>query len=522
MATNNPLVQTNNVVQATTNPQTNINNLQTQQPIQTLPVTTNQNNQIQSNEQYNVPTPVVYTGQQNQNSNMYQDVFNNYKSQYSYTPEYPQIVIDATNNNTLEGQFQSNYSNALNQIANSILNMRFSYNPNEDDLLRAASQYVTQNTFESMNSKGILNSSMTAERVAQVVGKLIPEYEKMARDEFDASFSRMLNTANLIFKMDDREFTYWQDARDQKWKEEEQAYQRKQDALKNAWTRVDELGYVDNDSSIILGVPVGTLSKDAREAKEAYERKIEEWNRQHEIETQTEKELLKLKQDMEKELYEYKSNIESKTDLLNYENKLKLQQQYNTSTSGSSSSSSKSNLSTYESVIQNAWGEKDVIQDTWSIKNGMNDRAYNYLAQQYAVGNLSAYDFSVLIAKYGIEPVAAITTNSKENTSNISTTSTSNKTEASTLTSNTIKEWLNALDGNKNSLKRLGIENGTQRSWEKTYINNLPDDAQRRGKEKDAVEEALRQIESGKYVFTTNQQLMYDLEAEKFGKLSKG
>ena len=453
MPTNNQIIpiNNNNTIQATTNPQSNLNKLQTntQQmqnpitiPIQIQPSVVN----AESQNQYNVPEPIEY--QRKQNTIPYQNTFNNYQTQYNYIPEYPQITIPTANINTIEGQYQSNYSNAINQIANSILNMRFSYNPNEDDLLKAASQYVTQNTFESMNSKGILNSSMTAERVAQVVGKLIPEYEKMAREEFDASFSRMMNVANLIMNMDEREFRYWQDARDQRWKEEEQEYQRKQDALKNAWQRVDELGYVDNNASIVLGVPVGTLSKDAREAKEEYERKIAEWNRQHEIETKTERELLQLKQSLEKELYnyksniemqnekalynyksnidtqkqkelyEYKSNVDSKNDLISYENKLKMQQKYGVSTTASGSiKSSKVSLSTYEGVIQNRWGEKDIMTDQYTIKQGSNDEAYNFLLNEYVAGNISDSDVSILLAKYNI-------TKPREKTQTISTTTT--------------------------------------------------------------------------------------------------
>ena len=45
-------------------------------------------------------------------------------------------------------------------------------------------------------------------------------------------------------------------------------YQKKQNELEDAWKRVDELDYVDTEASTILGVSVGTLSKDAREAKE--------------------------------------------------------------------------------------------------------------------------------------------------------------------------------------------------------------------------------------------------------------
>ena len=330
MPTTNQLIQNNNINRATSNPQVNVNNAQpintqlVQQPqIQTpqqgqqvntisaptnLQTVNNANNVQQvPQEQYNVPTPVEYQQPQTsmQNANV-QSVYNNYQSQYRNSVQFPDIDIPIDNANSLEGQFKSSYSDALNQLVSSVIKSYASYNydPNSDELLKQATKYTTQNTYESMNARGILNSSLTAERVTQVVGELIPQYEKMAREEFEASMSRLINVANLLGNMSDREFAYWQDARDQKWKEEERDYQRKLDALETAWKRVDELGYVDNDAAIVLGVQAGTLSKDAREAKETYERQIEEWNRQHEIEKQTEKELLQLKQQLEKDMYD--------------------------------------------------------------------------------------------------------------------------------------------------------------------------------------------------------------------------
>lgn len=538
MATTNQLLRNNNTTtQATSNVQANIN--QVQQPNQSLQTlstaqqttvqpTQVQNNQAQNAQTYNVPTPVAYQQQTNTNAAAYQNVMNNYQSQYSnYEYQYPTIKIPTADTNTIEGQYQSIYSSAINELANNILNMRFSYNPNEDDLLQQASQYVTQNTFESMNSKGILNSSMTAERVAQVVGNLIPEYEKMAREEFDASFTRLINTANLIMTMDDRAFSQWQDARDQKWKEEEAEYQKQQDAIENAWQRVDELGYVDNESSIVLGVPVGTLSKDAREAKEAYEREIEKWNRQHEIEKATEIELLNIKQQLEKDLYsyqlseddksyanraeidnayskdlyKYQSDIDKANSISDYEEKLKLEQKYGTSSSSSSNNSTTS-LSTYESIIENRWANEDIMSGKQTIPAENNEAVYNYLVNEYAAGRLNGQTLSSLVAKYGI-------TAPTQTTSTNNTTSTQKVTPG--LTSDNVETWRKALDGNNQALNTLGV---TIFGQMKSNVNN--NDA------KNAVNEALRQIESGEYTFTTNQQLMNDLKNGKFGHLGWG
>ncbi len=85
----------------------------------------------------------------------------------------------------------------------------------------------------------------------------------------------------------------------------------------------------------------------------------------------------------------------------------------------------------------------------------------------------------------------------------------SNKTSG--LTTNNKDTWIKALDGNNSALDTLGVNINGQK---KSFVNNS--DA------KAAVNEALKQIESGSYKFTTNQQLMNDLKNGKFGKLRWG
>ena len=67
---------------------------------------------------------------------------------------------------------------------------------------------------------------------------------------------------------DNQQFNYWKDAKDREFENKKFEYEKQQNALTNAWKRVDELGYVDNEASTILGVAVGTLSGEARQAKE--------------------------------------------------------------------------------------------------------------------------------------------------------------------------------------------------------------------------------------------------------------
>ena len=307
---NEEILKTNTTpIAATTNPQTNMEAIQPVtiplqiQPMVTQPQQVFQQAQQQANQQAaaqvvqpttTAPTPVSTPAQPNN----YSYDFSNYTPKTTQISQFNPIVLDDTNYNT---EYKSQYAGAVNQLANQILNMRFSYNPNEDDLLKQAAKYTTQNTFESMNSKGILNSSLTAERVARVVGELIPTYEKMAREEFESNFNMLMNTAQLIMNLDDSQYKRWAEDRELAWEKEQVEYKKAQDAIKNAWERVDELGYADNEASIVLGVPVGTLSKSAREAMEERQYELETWYRKQEAQQKAEKELLLLKAELERE-----------------------------------------------------------------------------------------------------------------------------------------------------------------------------------------------------------------------------
>ena len=110
-----------------------------------------------------------------------------------------------------------------------------------------------------------------------------------------------MNTAQLIMNLDDSQYRRWQADRELAWEKEQVEYKKTQDAIKNAWERVDELGYADNAASIVLGVPVGTLSKSAREAMEERQYELETWYRKQEAQQKAEKELLLLKADLERE-----------------------------------------------------------------------------------------------------------------------------------------------------------------------------------------------------------------------------
>lgn len=326
---------------------TNQPNTNVQQPTVTAPV--NYTNNAQSNIQ-TVNQPITTTS----------------KTTGKITTWTP-IRITNTDLSTSEGQYQSAYASTINELVNSILNARFEYNPSEDDLLQLAIDYSTQQTFESMNSKGILNSSMTGERVAKVISDLTYQYQELARDEFENEFNRMLNVANLMMTLDQNEYQKFVDNRNYQYQLKQDEYQKQLDKISQTWNRVDTLGYVDNEASKILGLPVGTLSKDARERVEALQDELE--------------------------LYEKKLEMQQKSDIELYELKAQIDSMYG----GSSSSSSSSNLSRYESIIQNSYATKN---DYGQYTVGNVDNLYDFLEAENTSGRLSNEDAIYLINKY--------------------------------------------------------------------------------------------------------------------------
>lgn len=433
-ATSNPV---NNVNQVSNNP---VNQVQTEQvtpapstqsqagqtnsainpitiPIQiqpqiasTTPVQSNTAN-VQTLQTNNVqqanaaPTPQTYNANNASNNIIdFNQIYSSYQSQYGNNNQSNNtgtsgikktslgttiVTPTTTNLNSVQGQYQSAYSDTINslisQIASQVQN-GFQYDPANDTALQMATEYAANTTMENMISSGILNSSMTAERVARVVSELIPQYEQLAYTRWSDGLSRLADTAQLVMQYDSQQFEYWKDAKDREFQNKQLEYQKAQDELENAWKRVDELGYVDNEASTILGVPVGTLSGEARLAKEEREYELARMREQYELERANDEALYRLRAELDKEYADYEYQLASK---------------YGTSSGSSSSNSSGyTSLSTYQDIINNRWGNEDMVSGKYTVDD--NDSVYNYLVTEYAAGRMSSADLANLTAMYNI------------------------------------------------------------------------------------------------------------------------
>lgn len=409
--------QGNNTVQQTQTSQNNAINPITI-PIQIQPTVATQNQQnpqaeVQtlqtqgrtSNAKTSAPTPQTYQGQSKNNNVVdFNQIYSSYQSTYGNNPSTAStgasgikkssigttiVTPTNTNLNTVSGMYQSAYSDTINSLISSMienLETGFQYDPSTDTALQVATEYAANSTLQSLAGSGVLNSSSTAERVARVVSELIPQYEQLAYTRWTDYLGQLADTAQLVMNYDAQQFEYWKDAKDREFQEKQFQYQKQQDALENAWKRVDELGYVDNEASTILGVAVGTLSGEARLAKEQQEFELAKMREQAQIEYENNKALYQLKSELDKQQQEYTYQLEQKYG--------------NSNSRSSSGSSNTTSLSTYQDIINNRWADYDDISKKYTVSD--NTSLYNYLVTEYTAGRMSSSDLANLTAMYNV------------------------------------------------------------------------------------------------------------------------
>lgn len=357
-----------------------------------------QNLQVQETRSNPAPTPQTYQEPQyNNNVIDFNQIYSSYQSAYGNnnsntntgvsgikkTSIGTTIVTPTTANmNSVEGMYQSAYSNTINSLLSEMitqLETGFQYDPTQDSALKVASEYAANTTMQSLAGSGVLNSSATAERVARVVSELVPQYEQLAYTRWTDYIGQLSDTAQLVMNYDSQQFEYWKDAKDREFQNKQFEYQKQQDALENAWKRVDELGYVDNNASAILGVPVGTLSGEARLAKEQREFELAKMREQAQIEYENNKALYQLKAELDKDQAKYAYELEK---------------QYGSSKAQTTS------LSTYQDIINNRWANYDEFDRKYTVTD--NAGLYNYLVTEYSAGRLSSSDLANLTAMYNV------------------------------------------------------------------------------------------------------------------------
>jgi hypothetical protein len=187
----------------------------------------------------------------------------------------------------------------------------FQYDPGQDEDLKQAQGQVMKTVREDMGSRGMLYSDATKSLMTQEAAKLVPQYRQIAYGQYQDEISRMYDFADFVTKLDQENYNrvrdYW--ARD--WEQKMFTYQQEQDKIvnernliKDAWDRVNQVGYVDNQTSVLVGLPVGTPSQAAREALqqrkwelEDYEKELRDQRETDAINFSQQKEIMRLQEE---------------------------------------------------------------------------------------------------------------------------------------------------------------------------------------------------------------------------------
>lgn len=411
----------------------NVGNVQTNANLQ---ATQQQQNVGVANNQVQAPSPQVYKGSQNTNAPInFDQIYAGYQSQYGNTYGNgvqktssigTPIVTPIADLSTVEGQYQGQYAGAINQLVSQIITQteglnpdNWNYDPSKDNSLRVASEYAANSAMEQMSARGILNSSMTSERVAKVVSDLIPQYEKLAYEKKTQYLSYLTNTAQMLMSLDNQQFQYWKDAKERKFEQEKFEYEKEQDKIANAMKKVDLLGVVDNETATILGIPAGTPSWEAKKlaSQQQHERQLTydkiQW--QYGVDVA----LAELKQEFTKEtmalehqytIAEQNNNAANQRINATHESGLAHARDIANSIIEMNNYEKKSQINTNSekeiAEFKNRWTEYD--EDTHKYTINDNRAAYEYIKTENQAGRMSANDAQALLSKYNILPPANV------------------------------------------------------------------------------------------------------------------
>ena len=218
------------------------------------------------------------------------------------------------------GQFTSAYTGELESILNDIKNSKFTYSPETDPLWQQAKTDITKSVKAAMNARGILGSTITVDRMTQVMASELPKYEARAYERYQGELNKLIDVFTMTMKMDERDYGRWVDSWEMNykatvanWDRQNQLFNQNISSYNAALDKIDMVGYVDNETSIITGLSVGTLSKSEREylrekADKVFFAKME-YNMNIGIE--------QWKFDQEKTLIDYKAKIQNEQTLFN-------------------------------------------------------------------------------------------------------------------------------------------------------------------------------------------------------------
>lgn len=217
----------------------------------------------------------------------------------------------------IDVDYQTTFWDGIRDIAGMVAQalpgiLNFQYDPMQDQNLLRAQSLIEMRARNRASQTGMYYSSTTQYAISQACANLIPIYQKMAKEEAIQNFQLLQQTASFLVDLEQAQFNLWKGQLDVKF----QANADKRAEIAAAWDKVNQLGYVDNETSAILGIPAGTESYATRKA---YVDKL----------NQIDAEERKLKQDKELADYEFglqkqKMDKQSEIDMAEYKEKAKI------------------------------------------------------------------------------------------------------------------------------------------------------------------------------------------------------
>lgn len=177
---------------------------------------------------------------------------------------------------TQRQQYQDDQGDILSQLRTKATApqdvTRTPYYESSLEAVQQGADLAAKNSMEAMNARGILNSTITTDRDAQIrqqaVTQALPSIIEKAYGMQQGEFNNLLSVLNAYSGLEGQEYERERQAELDRITAEDAKLKREQDQLQSAWNRVKNLGYVDNVASIALGLPVGTLSAEAAKAVE--------------------------------------------------------------------------------------------------------------------------------------------------------------------------------------------------------------------------------------------------------------
>jgi hypothetical protein len=189
-----------------------------------------------------------------------------------------------------------NYKNAYDDQIKAILQETykgFEYNPDDDPMLQKAIKYADRTMMEQMNSRGILNSSITEDNLRIIREDLLPQYQSLALERYNQELSRKFQQIGVLQSLSNTDYdryknfamlsmqtveniskntvetikanlTLMQNTLQNKITLAKDEAQLKANALTAAYYKLEQIGYVDNEIALLTGLPIGMPSKDAR------------------------------------------------------------------------------------------------------------------------------------------------------------------------------------------------------------------------------------------------------------------